>query len=150
MSTAWRWHRWDAGWAILDGVNVRSADAYYFRIVVPPAEIQTRVSYSACNSMSSAATMELQKCEGISKTEQASWAIGQSVSAEIGGALGMTWSRSFSESTTLSQETCVKLTVTVNSGKKGIIRQGYGTYGPYRVKTHDYHLDEEPSVQRWK
>ena len=99
--------------------------------------------------------MELQKCVGISKTKQASWAIGQSVSAEIGGALGkasmgMTWSRSFSESFTLSQETCVKLTVTVNSGKKGIIRQGYGKYGPYRVKTHDYHLDEEPCVQRWK
>jgi hypothetical protein len=148
------------GFIETEDVNDEPHAWFIFRLVVPQALVNGyedihEAAQSVCNSGNVSAVFEVQDCVGTTASESASWHISQTITAEIstgfnlallkgGSALGQKfeWGKAFSNNKVYSKETCTKLVVTVPPHKKVGITHLYGTYGPYTVKTSDYHIKE--------
>jgi hypothetical protein len=148
------------GFIETEDVNDEPHNWFLFRLVVPRAEVKgyediNEAAQSVCNDGGVSAVFEVQDCVGTTNTELSSWQISQTVTSEVSAGFQLEmfragsqisqkreWGKAFSNSKVYNKQTCTKLIVTVPPHKKVGITHLYGTYGPYTVKTSDYHIKE--------
>ena len=148
------------GFIETEDVNDEPHNWFLFRLVAPRAEVKGyedihEAAQSVCNDGGVSAVFEVQDCVGTTSTEHSSWHISQTITSEVSAGFQLEmfragtqisqkreWGKAFSNSKVYTQQTCTKLIVTVPAHKKVGITHLYGTYGPYTVKTSDYHIKE--------